>query len=80
MAPPPPPVEINGELEFEVEAILDSRRSGNKGIKYLVSWKGYEERTWENPANVANASELVEGFHARYPRRPRPDGALGDRS
>ena len=43
----PPPIEIDGEEEYEVEDILDHRRSG-RGYQYLVSWTGYDasENQW----------------------------------
>ena len=37
----PPSIQIDGEEEYEVEDILDHRRSG-RGYQYLVSWTGYE--------------------------------------
>ena len=37
---PPPPVEIQGEMKYEVEKILSKRKRYGK-IKYLVQWKGY---------------------------------------
>ncbi len=43
---PPPPVEVSGEKEYEVEEILD-RQERREKTKYLVKWKGYtaEENT-----------------------------------
>ena len=43
----PPPIEIDGEEEYEVEDILDHRRSG-RGYQCLVSWTGYDasEKQW----------------------------------
>jgi hypothetical protein len=39
---PPPPIIVDGEEEFEVEEILDSRlHRGN--VQYLMKWKGYPE-------------------------------------
>lgn len=51
--PPPLPVVVNGELEWEVEEILDSRMFWNH-LQYLVKWKGYgrEEASWEPKSNV----------------------------
>ena len=43
--PPPPPVKIQGEKEFEVKYILDKRLKRLKRqkiqVEYLVKWKGY---------------------------------------
>jgi transposase InsO family protein len=66
--PPPVPIEIEGELEYEVERILDkrtvkrSRRSDS--VEYLVKWLGYghEHNSWEPAQSVANAREIVQAF------------------
>jgi hypothetical protein len=71
--PPPPPVEVEGQQEYEVEEILDSKIVRNK-LRYLVSWVGYapNDRTWEPAEHLANSPEAVERYHARYPQRPSP--------
>jgi len=69
---PAPPVEINGELEYEVEQILDSRlRRGQ--LQYLVKWQGYteEHNTWEPLANLTNAQDAIDAFHQSHPAAPR---------
>jgi hypothetical protein len=38
---PPPPIEIDGEYEYEVEDILDSRIS-NHQLHYFIHWHGYD--------------------------------------
>jgi len=45
----PPPVVINGEPEWEVEEILDSRWHWRR-FQYLIKWKGYghEHNSWES--------------------------------
>lgn len=57
--PPPPPVVVEGEEEFIVEGIIDSRIYRNK-LQYLVKWEGYgpEENSWE-PAEHVHAPRLV---------------------
>ena len=52
---PPPPVEIQGEMEYEVEKILSKRKRYRK-VEYLVRWKGYtaEEDTWKKKENLGN--------------------------
>ncbi len=43
----PPPEEIEGELEWEVEAVvavrMDRRRRSSDQVVYRVKWKGYPE-------------------------------------
>ena len=70
-APEPPPIEIEGEFEYEVEQILDSRLyRGN--LQYLVKWLGYteEHNTWEPLSNITNADEAVKEFHKHHPSAP----------
>ncbi|KAH0614164.1 uncharacterized protein H6S33_006050 [Morchella sextelata] len=42
---PPPPVEVEGQEEWEVENILDSRDRRGK-FEYLVKYAGYDEASW----------------------------------
>ena len=69
----PPPVEVEGELEYEVREILDSKME-RRQLFYLVDWVGYgpEERTWEPATNVEHAKDAVADFHRAHPRRPSP--------
>ena len=69
---PPPPIEIEGDEEFEVSEILDSRIHRRR-LEYLVHWQGYDvsERTWEPASNLENAPEMIREFHRQYPQKPR---------
>jgi hypothetical protein len=69
--PPPPPELIDGEEEYVVEEILDSRMF-QWWLQYLVKWDGYsvEGNTWEYSENVENALEKVADFHAQNPAAP----------
>ena len=67
--PTPPPDVIKGEMEYEVERILDSRCVGRgRHLEYLVRWKGYSEAddSWEPRQNI-HAPDLLQQFHATYP-------------
>ena len=72
VAPPPPPVNIEGHEEFEVEKILSSQRQGRK-LFYLVRWKGYgpQSDTWEPVSGLKNARELIKEYHKSHPHAVR---------
>jgi len=70
--PPPPPELVDGEEEYIVERILDSRMH-RRCLQYLVEWEGYgtEGNTWEDAGNISNAPDKVAEFHASNPAAPR---------
>ena len=63
---PPPPELVDGNLEYEVEAILRHRGKGARR-QYLVSWKGYDlsEATWEPESHLANAPDVLADYLRR---------------
>ncbi|CAJ0939654.1 unnamed protein product [Ranitomeya imitator] len=71
---PPAPVLVEGELEYIVEKILDSRVSRRK-LQYLVKLKGYaqEDNSWVFASDV-HAPDLVRAFHVAHPGRPGGSG------
>ena len=75
--PPPDPVTVEGEEEYEVDHIRDSKMFG-RTLKYLVRWTGYGEGedTWEPAKNLAHAPEKIEEFHSKNPGAPRKIAAL----
>ena len=67
----PPPDLIDGEEEYEVEAILDSRKWGRgRKQQYLVKWKGYSEadNQWVDAKDI-HADQLLDQFRRRLARR-----------
>ena len=77
--PPPPPVFIDGEPEFEITEILNSKvdqHRHNCKLLYLVRWTGYagtdEETSWILAMELRNAPELVADYHAAYLTKPGP--------
>ncbi|CAJ0920562.1 unnamed protein product [Ranitomeya imitator] len=75
---PPAPVLVEGELEYIVEKILDSRVSRWK-LQHLVKWKGYaqEDNSWVFASDV-HAPDLVCAFHVAHPGRPGGSGSMLD--
>jgi len=72
--PPPPPQLVDGELEYEVEAIRAHKvRSSGRSttVLFLVNWKGYgrEHDTWE-PGSLVQDCEALDV----YLRQLRADG------
>src|SRR5690606_31990455 len=70
---PPPTVTIDGEEEYEVEEILDSRKYKRSG-QYLVKWLGYNvsEATWESTKDVTHCQDALSKFHRDNPTKPGP--------
>ena len=68
--PPPGPVVVNGEPEYEVEKILDSWMYYQR-LQFLVTWKGYsrEENSWIN-VNDVHSLELIKEFYWTHPKAP----------
>jgi len=66
------PVEVEGEEEYIVEEILDSRLKHNK-LEFLVKWEGYtnEKNSWEPKDNCKNVHNAMATFYHKYPQAPR---------
>ena len=76
---PLPPVEIDGEPEYEISEILDSKIDKcwkHCNIVYLVRWTSYEgtneETSWILANELGHASEIITDFHRAYPDKPGP--------
>ena len=76
---PLPPVEIDGELEYEISEILDSKIDKCRkhcNIVYLVRWTSHkgtnEETSWILANELGHASEIITDFHKAYPDTPGP--------
>ena len=75
---PPPPVEVQGEIEYEISEVLDSKIDRRRSCKllYLVRWLGYEntdeEFSWLPAIELDHAKDLISDFHSAYPAKPGP--------
>jgi len=75
---PLPPVEIDSEPKFIIEAILDSKIDHCQTCppQYFVKWEGYdgtpEETSWTDTSLCKNIPDLIEKFDWCYPNKPGP--------
>ena len=75
---PPPPINVEGELEYEIAEIIDSKMDRRHACKllYPVRWLGYEntddEFFWLPAVELEHAKDLIADFHSAYPNKPRP--------
>ncbi|QRW19748.1 Transposon Tf2-7 polyprotein [Rhizoctonia solani] len=59
----PPPETIEGEEEYKVEQIIDSKRQQGKWF-YLIKWKGYgtEDNSWEPEELLEHSQDEIKRF------------------
>ena len=75
---PPTLIEVNGYVEYEIVAILNSKIDNRWRCKllYFVCWAGYEgtdeENSWLSATELEHSQELLLDFHAQYPSKPSP--------
>ncbi|KAF8748121.1 hypothetical protein RHS01_11036 [Rhizoctonia solani] len=68
----PPPETIEGEEEYEVEQIIDSKQQKGKWF-YLIKWKGYgpEDNSWEPKELLEHSQEEIKRFNQARLRKAR---------
>jgi hypothetical protein len=70
--PPPPPDIIDGEFEYEVDAVLAHRerklRSKKVAREYLVKWVGCSDvhNTWEPEEHLEHARDKLQEYWANH--------------
>ena len=67
---PPSPVEVDGQEEYQVLSVEDSRVYRNQ-LQYLIWWTGDDSLTWES-AKFVDGLQAVDKFHQQYPKKPGP--------
>ena len=76
--PLPVPVLIDGEPEYEISKIVNSKIDHQRACKllYKVIWLGYEDTDndseWLPATELEHAKELVDNFHLKYPSKLGP--------
>ena len=68
---PSQPIVVDGDISWEVEEILDSKRVQGGYVQYLAKWMGTDAPLWERNCNLDNCQELLDTFHRLYPNKPR---------
>jgi hypothetical protein len=70
--PSPPPEEVEGEENWEVESVANScYNKKRKRVEYLVFWKGFppEQASWEPWESLeGTAEEAIQSFHKSNPK------------
>jgi hypothetical protein len=74
--PPPPPIEIDDSLEYEVERVLGHREvKRGKGTReeLLVKWLGYEHKhnTWEPEKHLTHYEDLIADYWINVATSPQ---------
>ena len=51
------------EKQFEVEKIIDKRRTSRNKPEYLVVWKGYDgETSWKGMSSLRGCRDAIDDF------------------
>jgi hypothetical protein len=75
---PPMPIQVNGEDEWEVDEVLNSKLVRG-ALKYQVRWRGYDpDPKWYQAWNFIGSPKLIKEFHENYPDRPGPPKYLDE--
>jgi transposase InsO family protein len=74
----PPPINITGDDEWEIEDILACRKQrGN--LSYRVSWLNHDvDLTWYSASDVKYAPAKIKEFHLNNPTQAGPPAKLPD--
>jgi len=62
--------EVDGNLVFEVQGIVDHRKEKNGKSSYRIRWVGYppSEDTWEPQENLCFAKQALREYNKRKKR------------
>ena len=60
---------MNGEAEWEVFKVIDSKVDPECSFLYLIHWEGPWDDTWELSESLRNVPEVLEAFHCSCPHK-----------
>jgi transposase InsO family protein len=73
---PPPPINITGDDEYEVDKVLACRKR-YKSLEYHVSWLNYDaDLAWYKASDLKTAPHKLRDFHLENPTQPGPPALL----
>jgi hypothetical protein len=74
----PAPVDVDGEVEYEIDCILQHK--GAKNPLYLVKWKGYRdaEATWEPWEGLEN-TQALDAYEAQQAKKAAGKKSMNER-
>ena len=67
-----PVIQADGEPEWEVEEVLDTRTT-RRGRLFLVKWTGYTRTEWLPIEDMANCAEAIVQYFASKGEEVPPD-------
>ena len=73
---PPPLIETEGEPEYKLDEIVDSRLYQGSQLQYIAKWTGYlpeYDKVWYPTSNFKNADMAIERLHQSYSLKPEWD-------
>jgi transposase InsO family protein len=74
---PEEPEEVNGEPEWTVAEVLDSRVTRGGRLEYQVAWEGCDpDDEWYAARGFKNSTGCLRRFHDKYPNKPGPSKRL----
>jgi hypothetical protein len=64
----PPTIEVDGEDQYEVDEVLDTRIRYEK-LQYLIRWKEYSDfdNQWIAVKDMEGSQDLIRSYHELYP-------------
>ena len=69
---PPPPIEVDGEAEYEVQEVLAVRQVRNR-LLYRIKWVGYDDDPeWYPASNLMTSPQYLRDFHLANPDQVGP--------
>jgi len=85
--PPPPPLIVDGQPEYLIERLIDSKYNRTRcrcQLSYHVKWVGYPisnaPSDWilADTFNDAAGKLLTEAYHSQFPLKPGPEKLVVD--